>query len=67
MITRQVTRAPLLSLSRNAIMNFQTESVINQFVIVDFYTHTLYKRIGNVIIPKPHFQGVNVYSPEVFT
>ena len=41
-------------------MNFQTKSVTKQFVIVDFYTH--YKRIGYVIIPKPHFssrEGIN--------
>ena len=42
--TRQVTRAYAKRLSL-------------QFLIVDFYTHT-YKRIGYVIIPKPHFSSL---------
>ena len=40
--TRQVTRAPCLSLSRHTIMNFQTGKrykTIRHWLIVDFYTH----------------------------
>ena len=55
--TRQVTRAPRLSLSRNAIMDFQKTIRHCWFL----HTHyRAYKRIGYVIIPKQHFQGVNV-------
>ena len=57
--TRQVTRAPRLSLSRNTIMNFQTGKRY-QTIRHCWFLHTPYKRIGYVIIPKPHFQGVNV-------
>ena len=58
--TRQVTRAPCLSLSRNAIINFQTRKRYKT-IRHCLFLHTLYKRIGYVIIPKPHFQDVNVY------
>ena len=63
-ITRQVTHAPRVSLSRNAIMNFQTGKRYKT-IRHCWFLHTLYKRIGYVrlgyvIIPKPHFQGVNV-------
>ena len=57
--TRQVTRAPRLSLSRNTIMNFQTGKRYKT-IRHCWFLHTPYKRIGYVIIPKPHFQGVNV-------
>ena len=61
MNTRQVTRAPRLSLSRNAIMNFQTGKRYKT-IRHCWFLHTLYKRIGYVIIHKPHFQGVNVWT-----
>ena len=57
--TRQVTRAPRLSLSRNTIINFQTGKRYKT-IRHCLFLHTPYKRIGYVIIPKPHFQGVNV-------
>ena len=50
-----------ISLSRNKIIwIFKRESIKKQFVVVDLYTH--YKRIGHVIITKPHFSsrdGIN--------
>ena len=53
--------APRLSLSRNKIIRiFKRESIKKQFFLVDLYTH--YKRIGHVIITKPHFSsrdGIN--------
>ena len=57
--TRQVTRAPCISLSRHTIMNFQTGKRYKT-IRHCWFLHTPYKRIGSIIISKPHFQGVNV-------
>ena len=57
-ITFYLTGIPVLLTTNN--MNVQTGSIKKQFFVVDFYTH--YKRIGPVIIPKPHYssrEGIN--------
>ena len=44
--------APHLNLCRT---NIKRASINNKFFIVDFYKH--YKRMGYVIVPKPHFSS----------